>query len=94
MTDDHARALADVAVVGLGAVAAYYVVRTPPLRRAAWRLLKYGVLTAAPGYVWREITHAWAESAPRAAGARTQNVQPGTEPGTGNLEAGTAIIVA
>lgn len=92
MTDDHARALADVAVVGLGAVAAYYVVRTPPLRRAAWRLLTYGLCTAAPAYLWREITDAWAASAPHAAAAgtanleRTSNEEPNLEPGTWNPE--------
>jgi hypothetical protein len=63
MKDDHAQALIDLIVVGLGAVAAVYVFRTPPLRRAVWRVMKYGVFTAAPRVLWQETTHAWSESA-------------------------------
>ena len=64
MTEDQAQALKDLAMVALGAVAAVYVLRTPSLRRAAWRALKYGVFTAAPRLVWQETTKAWAASAP------------------------------
>jgi hypothetical protein len=64
VTDDHARVLANLAVVGVGAVAAYYVITTPPLRRAAWSLLKYGILTGLPQYVWQETRRAWEESDP------------------------------
>jgi hypothetical protein len=63
MTDDQREALVDLVLVCLGAVAAFYVIKTPPLRRAAWRLLKYGLFTAAPAYVWEETTRAWSESA-------------------------------
>jgi hypothetical protein len=52
-------------VLGIAALVTYYVVRTPPLRRAAWQLVKYGLFTAAPTALWRETTRAWAESAPR-----------------------------
>lgn len=61
MTDDQARARGDLALVALGAVAAFYIVRTPSLRRATWRLLKYG-LTTTPAYLWHETTRAWADS--------------------------------
>ena len=63
VTNDYRGALVDVAVVVLGAVAAVYILKTPSLRRAAWRLLKYGFLTAAPHYLWQETAQAWAESA-------------------------------
>lgn len=62
MREDHKQALVDLTVVGLGAVAAVYVWRTPSLRRMAWRLLKYGALTAAPQLVRQEVTRAWAAS--------------------------------
>ena len=62
MTDDQREGIIDLALVTLGAVAAYYVWRTPPLRRVAWQLLKYGVI-AAPAMVWQETTRAWAETA-------------------------------
>ncbi len=63
MQEDHARALVDLAVVSVGAVAAIWILKTPSLRRAAWRLLTYALFTAAPSYLWRETTRAWAESA-------------------------------
>jgi hypothetical protein len=50
-------------VIGVGAVAVYLVGRNPQLRRAVWRLLKYGVFTAAPRVLWQETTRAWSESA-------------------------------
>ncbi len=61
--DDQREALVDLVLVCLGAVAAYYVVKTPSLRRGAWRMLKFGLFTAAPTYVWQETTRAWAETA-------------------------------
>jgi len=61
MTEDQARALGDLALVVLGAVAAFYVIRTPSLRRATWRLLKYG-FTTTPVYLWQETTRAWNDS--------------------------------
>jgi hypothetical protein len=65
MQEEHARAVADLAVIGVGAVAAIWILKTPALRRATWRLLKYALFTAAPSYLWRETTRAWAESAPQ-----------------------------
>lgn len=60
---ERSEALADLALVALGAVAAIYVLRTPPLRRLVWRGLKYGLFTAGPTLLWQETTRAWAESA-------------------------------
>jgi hypothetical protein len=60
---ERSAALADLALVALGAVAVIYVLRTPPLRRIVWRGLKYGLFTAAPALLWQETTRAWAESA-------------------------------
>lgn len=62
---ERSEALADLALVALGVVAAIYVLKTPPLRRLVWRGLKYGLFTAAPSLLWQETTRAWAESARR-----------------------------
>ena len=63
MTNDTRGAIADLAVIGVGAVAVFFIARNPPLRRAVWRALKYGVCTAAPRVLWQETTRAWSESA-------------------------------
>ena len=73
MTDDTRDAIVDLALLGVAAVAVYVVVTTPPLRRSSWRLLKYGVFTALPTYLWQETTRAWAESADQ---TRHQNEEP------------------
>ena len=83
MTDDTRGAIADLALVGVAAIALYVVVTTPSLRRTAGRLLKYGLFTAAPTYLWQEVTRAWAESATTS-----------REVGSGNREPRVAIIDA
>lgn len=66
MNTDTRDAIADLALLGVAAAAVYVVARTPPLRRATWQLLKYGLFTAAPTYLWQETVRAWAASDPRA----------------------------
>jgi hypothetical protein len=83
MTDDTGEAIIDLALLGVAAVGVYFIVRTPALRHTTWRLLKYGLFTAAPTYLWHEVTRAWAESASRSEAL-----------GTGNQEARVAIIDA
>jgi hypothetical protein len=63
MTDDTRAAIADLAVLGVAVVAVYYVAKTPPLRRVAWQMIKYGLLTAGPAYLRQEVSRAWADSA-------------------------------
>ena len=63
MTADDRAALVDLVALGFVGVAAYYVANRPPLRRAIWRLLKFGLLTVGPETVRHEIARAWAESA-------------------------------
>ena len=75
MKDDHAQALIDLAVVGLGAVAAVYIMRTPPLRRAVARALKHGFFVAAPNFVWNEVTKAWADTRNASLESRIENPQ-------------------
>jgi hypothetical protein len=70
MTNDTRAAITDLAVLGVATFAAYYIARTPPLRRMAWRLIKFGLFTAGPTIVRNEVTKAWAESADPVRAAR------------------------
>jgi hypothetical protein len=63
MTTDRTSAVADLVVAAIGAAAALYIMRTPPLRRLAWRLAKYAVGTMLPGYLVHETKRAWAGTA-------------------------------
>ena len=63
MTDDTRAAIADLAAIAAAAMAAYYVARNPPLRRAVARALKYGAFTLVPRVIWDETTRAWAATA-------------------------------
>jgi hypothetical protein len=62
MTEDTARrvanALLGAAVVGVG----YYVVRSPPLRRLAWRLAISALTVSIPAWVSGEVREAWSVS--------------------------------
>ena len=57
--------LAATAQVEYVQVAAVYVIKTPPLRRAAGRAMKYLLVSALPRLVWRETKHAWQLSSRR-----------------------------
>jgi hypothetical protein len=63
MTEDRARAVGNailsVAVAGAG----YYVLRTPPLRRAACRLAITALTVSLPAWFGREVRTAWRASA-------------------------------
>ena len=63
MPTDRMNAVADLVVALVAATAAIYIMRTPPLRRLAWRLTKYAVGTILPGYLVHETKRAWAETA-------------------------------
>jgi hypothetical protein len=78
MTDDTRGAILDLALLGAAAVGLYFIVKTPAVRRPAWRLLKYGLFTAAPTYLWQETTRAWAESGTPNVERETWNVELGT----------------
>lgn len=76
MTEDTARTIANV-VLGAAVIgAAYVVVRTPPLRRMAWRLAVTALTGTIPAWLGKEVHQAWVESGqshqrPAAARART-----------------------
>ena len=65
MTEAQAKRTAN-AVLGLAAVgAAYLVLRTPPLRRAALRLAGLALTGTLPAWFTGELQRAWTESADR-----------------------------
>jgi hypothetical protein len=67
MTQANAHAAANVLLGVAGAVAGYFVLRNPTLRRAAWRAVRIGLTTTIPGYLLREATGAWRETGQQAA---------------------------
>ena len=63
MTEAQARKTANV-ILGLAAAGAvYYVLRTPSLRRAAFRLAGVALTGTLPAWFGNELRRAWAESA-------------------------------
>ena len=66
MTDETARRVANVILGAAALGAAFYIARTPPLRRAAWRLAVAAVTGSIPAWFAREVRDAWAESGQRA----------------------------
>ena len=66
MTDETARKVANVILGAAALGAAFYIARTPPLRRVAWRLAVAAVTETIPAWLLREVREAWAESGQRA----------------------------
>jgi hypothetical protein len=59
MTEQQAERVANV-VIGLAvAGAAYYVLKTPQLRRIAWRLLRTAVASSGPAWLIAETRRGW-----------------------------------
>jgi len=62
MTDQRARTIANV-LMGLAAAgAAFYILRTPALRRVAFQLAGAALTGTVPAWLNGEIRKAWAES--------------------------------
>ena len=62
MTEETAGKIANV-LLGVAAVgAAVYVMKTPPLRRMAWRLAVTALTGTGPVWFRNELRRAWAES--------------------------------
>lgn len=62
MTEDTARRIATLVLGAAALGVAYYVLRTPPLRRAVWRLAVSAATTTLPAWFARELERAWTES--------------------------------
>ena len=66
MTEETTRKIANVILGAAALGAAFYVARTPPLRKVAWRLAVAAVTGTIPAWLAREVRDAWAESGQRA----------------------------
>jgi hypothetical protein len=65
MTEDRAEKVANVLLAAVAVGVTVLIVRTPPLRRLAWRLAVVTVTGTLPAWIRREVGHAWAESGRR-----------------------------
>jgi hypothetical protein len=63
MRQEAADRLATGVLVAGSLVGAWFVWHNPRLRRLAWDLTRYGVVTALPAYLSREVREAWRNSA-------------------------------
>ena len=62
MTHTTSEKLADVALGVAVTGAALYILKTPSLRRIAWRFAVIGVTRTLPAWFRREVSNAWEES--------------------------------
>ena len=62
MTDETAGKLANVLLGAAAIGVAIYVIKTPPLRRMAWRAAVTTLTGTAPVWFRAELQRAWAES--------------------------------
>jgi hypothetical protein len=63
MTQSSAEKFANVLIGAAAVGVAYYVIRTPQLRRAAWRLGVAALTGTIPAWVSQEIRNSWEATA-------------------------------
>jgi hypothetical protein len=63
MTDDQARTAANVVLATAGVAAAAMILRTPALRRLAWRAAQIWLGATVPMYLANQVRQAWVQSA-------------------------------
>ena len=66
MNEATAEKVANVAIGVATVGAAYFVLKTPQLRKLAWRLAVTALTVSAPAWFRREISESWNESGRRA----------------------------
>jgi hypothetical protein len=64
MTHANAEKVANVLIGAALAGAAFYVLKTPPLRRIAWRLTIAALTGTIPAWLAQEVRSGWEASAP------------------------------
>jgi len=62
MTADSARTASTAILISAGAVAAYVVLTTPPLRRFALLGVRLWLGASVPAYLLSEVSRSWAEA--------------------------------
>ena len=65
MTDDKARAVANVVLASAGVAAAYVIMTTPPLRRLAFKAVQVWLGASLPVFLMTQAREAWVESGSR-----------------------------
>jgi hypothetical protein len=68
MTHSTAERLANVVMATAAVGAAYYVLKTPSLRRIAWRLAVAGLTGTLPAWFRQEVSEGWKQSGQTANG--------------------------
>jgi hypothetical protein len=63
MTEDRAETIATVLIGAAVAGAAFYILKTPALRRLAWQSIRTLVFTNGPVWLAAEAKRAWNDSA-------------------------------
>jgi len=62
MSEEQAERVANILIGVAAFAAAYFILRTPPLRRMAWQLARTAIVTTGPGWLMAEARRAWNES--------------------------------
>ena len=62
MTDENARTVANVVLVSAGVAAAYVLMTKPPLRRLAFRAVRFWLGATVPVFLMNQAREAWVES--------------------------------
>jgi hypothetical protein len=65
MTDANARTAANVVLVSAGVAVAYVILTKPPLRRLAFRAVRYWLGASVPVFLLTQAREAWVESGSR-----------------------------
>jgi hypothetical protein len=65
MSPEQARTTANVLMAAAAGAAVFVVLRTPALRRMAWRAIRTGLTVTIPGYLAHEVQEAWSASGRR-----------------------------
>ena len=62
MTNERAEQAANIVLAAAAIGVTVMVMRTPALRRVAWRLAVTALTGSLPAWVSKEVRHAWSES--------------------------------
>jgi hypothetical protein len=62
MTNERAEQAANIVLTAAAVGVAVVVIRTPALRRLAWRLAVTALTGSLPAWIANEVRHAWSES--------------------------------
>lgn len=76
MTEEQAHKAANIIMGVAAAGAAFYILRTPRLRRMAWQLARTAIGTAGPAWLMAEARRAWDGNGTSQAPSPSGGIQP------------------